>query len=170
MKRWIGSMGLVVVCACTQPDPAPNGSNDPDILVSSADAPPRTSPATSPSATPSAPETGTAVSTLAGEWRVAGIDGDGFDADHALTLSASDKAIDFDPDCAGADRQYAIDGLAFRARIDPAERDQPVCEIGLPAGTAEMWRAIDAATRIERTPSNGVLLSGGGHSVLLFSQ
>jgi hypothetical protein len=31
-------------------------------------------------------------------------------------------------------------------------------------------RALDAAQTVERTPQNGILIAGGGHSLLLFSQ
>jgi hypothetical protein len=40
----------------------------------------------------------------------------------------------------------------------------------LPTGLTEAFRAIDSATEVGRTPENGVLISGGGHSLLLFSQ
>ncbi len=45
-----------------------------------------------------------------------------------------------------------------------------VCAIGLPLRLTEVGRAIRNAVTIERAQQNGVLLSGGGHSVLLFSQ
>lgn len=45
-----------------------------------------------------------------------------------------------------------------------------VCEIGYPPEVPQIWQAMDAADTIERTADNGVLISGGGRSVLLFSQ
>jgi len=46
----------------------------------------------------------------------------------------------------------------------------PVCAIGLPPRINEVTRAIDNATTIGRTANNGAEISGGGHSLLLFSQ
>ena len=35
---------------------------------------------------------------------------------------------------------------------------------------APVWSALDAADALERTPANGILISGNGRSVTLFSQ
>lgn len=167
MTRLVVLAGLALANACTAPLPEP----DPDTPVSSDD-----TPAASPAPTgarspkPASVGSGSEVATLEGEWRVAGIDGEDFDEDYGIALSATRDAILFSPSCAGADRQYAIDGARFRAWVADADQQKAICEIGLPPGMYDMWRAIDAANRIERTASNGVLLSGGGHSLLLFSQ
>lgn len=116
------------------------------------------------------------VASLEGEWRVAGIDGQPLDQPVGLALSASADEIWWAPRCAQFERSYAIDGTRLavssarwaKARA-PADRPPP-CAIGLPSGLTEVFRAIDSATQVRRTPENGVLLSGGGHSLLLFSQ
>lgn len=158
---------LAAACAAPAPEPEPN----PDTAVSSADAPAPTSSATSPTAAPTAEPaaSGTKVATLEGEWRVAGIDGGGFNEPYGIALSADTQKIWWEPACAGQDRHYTIEGLRFEP-TNPDVGIRTVCEIGLPERLPDVWRAIDAADRIERTASNGVLLSGGGHSVLLFSQ
>ncbi len=159
---------LLLMSACTAPEPA----SDPDTPVSSADAPTATPTATAPTGTPTPTPTatGTQVATLAGEWRVAGIDGADFNEEYGIALSATGDIIRFNPSCAGPNRRYDIDGYRFRAWVSEKDKQKAICEIGLPEGLIRMWRAIDAADRIERTASNGVHLSGGGHSVLLFSQ
>lgn len=116
--------------------------------------------------------------TLAGEWKVAAIDGKDFNENYGLALSGSAREIWWNPRCAGMARSYTIAGTALT--IAPALRQgpppragdppAPVCAIGLPQRLPEVVRALDAASRIERTPSNGILISGGGHSLLLFSQ
>lgn len=119
-----------------------------------------------------------AVDSLAGEWRVAGIDGIPLDEPYGIALSASGHEIWWRPRCAGVVRGYAIDGLRFaagpaRSAASPPVQGVPapvVCAIGPPPRLTDVSRALDAATRIERTPQNGVLLSGGEHSLLLFSQ
>lgn len=165
--------GVLLACACAAPEPATDAAGDPDTPVSSADTPapaPAPMPAPMPTPSPTAPGTSSQVATLAGEWRIAAIDEADFNEDYALTLSAGGDTLRFDPSCAGPDRAYTIEGYRFRARVAEKDKMKAICEIGLPEGLTRMWRAIDAADRIERTASNGVLLSGGGHSVLLFSQ
>ena len=117
------------------------------------------------------------VATLAGEWRVAAIDGRDFDEPYGLALSADAEEIWWAPRCAGLVRTYRITGS--RLTIGPAkgtrtprpgEPGPAVCAIGRPPRIDEVTRAIDSATAIRRTASNGVELSGGGHSLLLFTQ
>jgi hypothetical protein len=144
-------------------------------------------PAPEPQATaaPPAPSPPTAVSSLpapaslAGEWRIAGIDGKDFNEPYGLGLSGDDMEIWWEPRCAGIGRGYAIKGNTVRfgwaasrgAQPKPGEQGlTPVCTIGLPERLAEVTRALDSATTIVRTPSNGIEISGGGHSLLLFSQ
>lgn len=118
-----------------------------------------------------------AVTTLAGEWKVAAIDGEDFNEPHGIALSADDREIWWAPRCAGLVRSYAIRGAQLRIgpalgahRPRPGEPPPPVCAIGLPPRINEVSRAIDSATTVRRTPANGIELSGGGHSLLLFSQ
>jgi len=114
------------------------------------------------------------VTTLAGEWRVAGIDGRSFDEPYGLALSADDKAIWWAPRCAGFDRPYTLSGTTVRfgppggsaARSGPAVR----CLPAIPARLDEVFRALDSADRAVRTPANAIEISGGGHSLTLFSQ
>lgn len=122
------------------------------------------------------------VATLSGEWRVAAIDGISYDESVGLALSADAEEIWWEPRCAAIVHPYRIEGFVFRARNiapSPASTAGPdglprpaplICTIGPLPHVAEVSRAIRKATRIERTEQNGVLLSGGGHSLLLFSQ
>jgi hypothetical protein len=136
------------------------------------------SPAPSPPETQAeAPPSAAAVTTLAGEWRVAAIDGKNFNEPYALALSGDAEEIWWAPRCAGLVRSYRIDGTGIR--IGPAKGLQPrapgaptppVCAIGLPPRIDEVTRALDSATAIRRTPANGVEISGDGRSLLLFSQ
>ncbi len=145
--------GLLAACS---PPPA-GDSAAPDVIV--------TRPEPSPPASAVA-----APTTLAGEWRVAGIDGRDFNETYGLALSASETEIWWEPRCAGRVRGYAIDSGRIRIAPAPGAPPAPVCEIGVPGRLDEVVRAFDAATAVVRTPSNGIEISGGGHSVLLFSQ
>ncbi|MCA1660881.1 MAG: hypothetical protein LC648_01440 [Novosphingobium sp.] len=120
-------------------------------------------------AKPADPIPPTAPTTLAGEWRVAGIDGAPFDEPYGLGLSADDRKIWMEPRCAGIVRSYRITG----ARIvigPPPDPQTAVCAIGMPPRTDDVLRALDNADTIRRTPQNGIELSGGRRSLTLFSQ
>ena len=113
--------------------------------------------------------------TLKGEWRVAGIDGADFNEPYGLALSGSDRELWWEPRCAAIARSYRIDGagIAFGPALGappPGGPTQAVCTIAPPPRIAEVLRAIDAATSVTRTANNGIEISGGGHSLLLFSQ
>ena len=157
MKAWLLALGLLTG-ACQPQDTA-----DKRLLQ-----PPNPSPAQSVPAL---------VASLAGEWRVAGVDGRAFDEPAGIALSADAEEIWWAPRCAGMIRTYLIQGNAFSTGPHkgfvprkPGEPTPPVCAIGLPARFHEVVRAIDAATMIRRTANNGIELSGGGRSLLLFSQ
>ena len=116
------------------------------------------------------------VETLAGEWRVVGIDGVALD-DQAMDLKADDSAIWWEPRCAGVAQPYRIVNARFIPVEYPAPPPPPpgaeapppraVCAIGLPTRLPDAMAALGAADRIEGARSDTVLISGGGHSVTL---
>lgn len=155
MNARLSLICLVVVAACSpapdaEPEPAPSSlSAGPSV----ADIP------------PVAP-----VGKLAGEYRVAGINGEEIDAPFGLALSASDQRIIFDGPCGGYAWDYQLE--ATRIKTARAVSPDPAC-----LATArihhlvfDLAAALDASTQAGRTPSNGIELSGGGKSVTLYSQ
>lgn len=164
------SLLLVLAClaGCSGPTPEADGTGGTETGAETA-----TSIA-KPAPVPTQP----APTTLTGEWRVAGIDGKDFNENYGLALSASEREIWWAPRCAGIVRSYTIDGASIRFTLPagsdtasaPGAPPPPVCANGLPPRLNEVIRALDAASTITRTPSNGIQISGGGHSVLLFSQ
>lgn len=116
-----------------------------------------------------AQQVGVPVASLAGAWRVAGIDGRSFDEPVGLSLTGDDQQLWWEPRCAGMARAYRIEGqrITFASTQPPGS---PVCDIGLPPRLDEVIRAMDGAVSVSRTPNNGVLISGPAHSVTLFSQ
>ncbi|MXO70305.1 hypothetical protein [Alteraurantiacibacter buctensis] len=160
---------LLLLAACSQSAPAPPAD------APGSDAPPADAPTADqrPSAAPLA-----AIATLAGEWRVAGIDGRPLDQPVGLTLSATGQEIWWDPRCAGLTRSYSIDGLRISTgpALDaspptpPGAPPAPVCAIGLPPHIVNVFRALDEADTVGRTLENGVAISGPRHSVLMFRQ
>ena len=144
---------------------------------------PAPSPALSPTAIATAPANSaaparpTAPTTLAGEWRVAGIDGAPFDEPYGLALSADHRRIWWEPQCAGVARGYRIVDGRITVGPDPdlpprrpGDATRAVCAIGLPERLDDVMRALDGAETIRRTPQNGIEISGGGHGLTLFSQ
>ena len=137
-------------------------------------------PADTEAGTPSPVSDGVPVASLAGEWRVAGVDGREIAGNVGIALSGDAEAIWWEPRCAGVVVRYRIEGLRFAVLRAPSPETvptagtvppaRPVCTIMPPPDVPAIATALRAATRIERLASNGILLSGGGHSVLLFSQ
>ena len=111
------------------------------------------------------------ITTLAGEWRVAGIDGKPVAGPVGLALRGNRSKIWWEPSCAGLLRRYTI--RASRISISGYRKDEAptlICLIAPPREMADVFAVLDAAKRIRRTENNGVEISGGGHSLLLFSQ
>jgi hypothetical protein len=159
----------VLASACGEAR-VPSAGND----VTRADALPSPAiaqPVAAPPVKSPPPDVANAEVVLAGAWRVAGIDAKPLEADYGIALSASDHYIWWEPGCAGQGRFFTVTGNRFRHVPTPDPTiAQRLCEIAPPLELAAIWRAIEHADRIERTPQNGILISGGGHSVLLFSQ
>ncbi len=114
------------------------------------------------------PNEATAIG-LAGEWRVAELNGKEIDKPYAIALSANDEKIWWEPSCALQYREYSIRGRLFIARA-AAPSKSAVCDIAYPDELPQIWAALDASKTIERTPANGVRISGDELSVTLFSQ
>ena len=115
------------------------------------------------------------ITTLAGDWRVAGIDGKSLDGPYGLALHGDEEEFWWEPRCARVVRSYQIRGqtIAFtrpNGMPAPGSPTLPVCAIALPPQLGEVIDILDASTTISRTASNGVQIAGAGHSVILFSQ
>lgn len=117
-----------------------------------------------PSASP------TPVGSLVGEYRVAGIDGEALDLPFAMTLSIDERSIVNEGVCGGDAWDYRLEGSELE--LTRTRRPDPEClaTVRVYPEVLHLPAAIDAATRAERTPSNAIELSGGGHSVTLYSQ
>ena len=111
---------------------------------------------------------------LRGEWRLAGIDGKPFDAPYGIAIHVGEDRIDFD-NCQQVAWRYGYEAPDIRIErtlaitVDTNPKPAP-CAVAFAPGIAAMVAAIDAARQVERTPENGVRLSGGGHSLTLFRQ
>ena len=105
--------------------------------------------------------------SLAGEYRVAGIDDRELDAPVGVAVSISDTTIELEP-CAGYAWTYIFQARRLATKRIPVSAEHSNCRV-----TPEVHRvgvALAEATAVTRTASNGLDFRGGGRSVLLFSQ
>lgn len=167
MRYWntalIGAAAMLAACQPAQPP------------VTSAES---VTPPTSGQAKGDAPDM--ALTSLVGEYRVAGIDGTEVGGGIGLALTVTDTLIWFDPRCAGFNWTYTF--AQGRLTTDRPQKPRPagapytagpmapVCKIGVHPEQQRLATALDAVIDARRTPSNGIELSGGGHSLTLYSQ
>ena len=117
-------------------------------------------------AVPAEPPAIASAAELAGEYRVAGIDGSEIDLPHAVTASIDVERIHLTSDCVNLAWSYRFEGERLVTEQAPAES----CARGFDATERALLAALDVADAVHRTPANAVELSGGGHAVTLFSQ
>lgn len=123
-------------------------------------------PAEVPTTTPPANVAVTEAGELVGEYRVAGVDGEALNAPVGVAVSINKTTISLLP-CAGYVWRYTYAAGKLETEPAPGPSDTlcaPTREV------AAVGAALNGANRVARTPSNGLEFSGGGHSVLLFSQ
>lgn len=113
---------------------------------------------------------------------MAGIDGADPELAMVLTVSGGEQILDWQPGCAQLMHRYWIDGTRFSAArirhfvtdeaVDAARNPlfAPPCLIALPPGLEDAMVVVEMADTIERTPENGIRLSGNGRRITLFSQ
>ena len=164
----------LALAACGQ---VPDGQPEPEQMQAEAPRDARPSSSGDAFAAPEGSQRIAAVGDLVGEYRVAGIDGAGLQADFGIAVSIDGPMLSYEPTCAGFVWTIAEDAGAFTFTRSPGfgPTRQPdgtiaVCAVAVPPEMERLGAAVDAARRAWRTPANGVLLEGGGRSVLLFSQ
>lgn len=145
------ALATIVLPAC-QPDAGP-----PD--------PAPTAPASAASGAAPPPSAESRVS-LAGEYRVAGVDGQDVNLPHAITVSVTGTVIRYASQCVGGMWSYRQDGNAIELERIPTE----ACERSLYPEEAAIETVFANSATVSRTASNGLQVEGGGHSLTLFSQ
>lgn len=144
------------------------------VLLSGCEAKPEVTAAEPPSGAQSSPITSARPPNPAvaaterltpGEYRVAGADGADINLAHAITLTITPDEIRLASQCFTPRWTWRYAGEVLEtARIPEAmcERTRYPAELAAEAVFAQ-------PENIERTPANGIEISGGGHSLLLFS-
>lgn len=103
---------------------------------------------------------------LAGEYRVAGIDGQDVNLPHGITASITDNRIEVQSDCIRFAWSYRFEDRLLVTEQAPVAS----CRRALLAEERALSEAVEAADVVRRTPANGIELSGSGRSVTLFAQ
>lgn len=104
--------------------------------------------------------------SLVGEYRVAGVDGRDVDLPHAITLSITAETIRYTSQCVGGTWRYRREG----DRLVTQEVPLAVCQRALYPEEEAIDALFAAGPTFRRTEANGIELSGGGHTVTVFSQ
>lgn len=134
-------------------------------------------PASASSATPLADAPVTA--TLAGEWRVASVDGREAATPMPLRMKAGDQIAQWEPECAQLMFRYTVSGQDFRAHqvryhveqgADPREVVRMPCAMGLPPGLESAMAAMTAGRSVERVSDDVLRVSGNGRDLTLERQ
>jgi hypothetical protein len=148
-----GSLVLLVVllAACNRAD----------------DPPPPAEPAAAPAPAPA--ESGEPILSperLAGEYRVAGVGGEGIDLPYGISVSITHDRLHLTADCVNVEWAYLlVDGKMQTARV-PTEG----CARGLNDTEEALVEAFDGTERVARTPANGYEFTGRGPTATLFTQ
>ena len=103
---------------------------------------------------------------LAGDYRVAGIDGADVNLPHGITASIADERIDVQSGCIRFAWTYRFEEQLLVTEQAPVAS----CRRALLPEERTLAEAMEAADVVRRTPANGIEFSGSGHSLLLFGQ
>ena len=103
---------------------------------------------------------------LVGEYRIAGVDGEGIDLPYGITASITAARIVVSADCVRMEWTYRFEGAVLVTERTPTAG----CKRGLNEVEQAIGEAFDAATQVALDTSNGYEFAGGGHTVTLFTQ
>jgi hypothetical protein len=123
-----------------------------------------------PSAAPSLDEGGEPIASpeqLAGEYRVAGVGGEGIDLPYGISASITANTIHLTADCVNVEWGYVMDADGSLATLRvPTEG----CARGLNPTEEALVEAFDGAENVSRNRANGYEFSGRGPTATLFTQ
>lgn len=155
----------LALAACQSPEetPAPASDGDPPAATASPSAGPFP-----PTSAPGSVAEGAIVSAaeLVGEYRIPGADGQDINLPHGISAIIDETTIRVSADCLNFAWDYRFEGSRLVTESTPVAS----CRRGLLPEEEAVRAAFDAAEGVRRLPSNGIEFSGGGRSVLLFSQ
>lgn len=160
------ALSLLALGACAPATEEPVGESTAAQRSPSATTAATATPSPSEPLPQTPPVNALAAGELPGEYRIAGVDGGDINLPHAITASIRQGRIRVVAGCVNALWEYTYAAGRLATKREPVV----TCQRGLYPEEEAVFAAIDAAERATRTPANGIELSGGGHSVTLFSQ
>lgn len=101
---------------------------------------------------------------------MAGIDDAPVDAPFGLALSVTAERIIFEGPCGGYAWDYRLEGRALQTTQRRSPDPACIATARIHPLVFRLGAALDAVRSAGRDASNAVVLSGGGHSVTLYSQ
>ena len=152
----ISALLALAVAACGQADDAETAGTAPVTPAATA----------TPVSTAPAPDLIASAESLAGEYRVAAVDGADINLPHGISASIAADRINVTSDCIRFAWSYRFEsGVVTTERVP-----RPSCRRALLPEEEAIAAAFDNAGMVRRTPANAVEFSGGGRSVTMFGQ
>ena len=159
--------------AC-QPDAVSHSSSSETLEMPPAAAPATPTPSEAgaamnpevPATSPATADPGSAPDSLVGEYRIAGVDGEGIDLPFGISASISADRIRVSSQCV----RFAWSYSYAKGALSTEQAPTLSCQRGLYPEEEAIEAAFDAATQVRITSANGYEFTGGGHEVTLFTQ
>lgn len=111
---------------------------------------------------------GRTVSSITGEWRVAGANDEALNQSFGMAASIDEREIRIESQCVVMIWSYRLDDGVI-VTMPPATPPE-VCQRERTPDELAVERAMAGANRVERLPSQALLFSGPGGSVSMFTQ
>ena len=139
----------------------------PTLVEGPTTSPAAEAPTVAPSEAAAANVAITEVESLAGEYRIAGVDGRDIDLPHGITARIDDTGIIVESGCVMMSWVWFFeDGRLVTEQLFPRES----CGRKLLPEEEAIAAAFNGATHVARTPANGIEFAGENGAVLLFGQ
>ena len=158
------SLAWLAACAPATEETAQEGIGTPELPAPTATGTGTVRPLPAPGS--AQPANAVAAAELPGEYRVAGVDGADINLPYGISASIREGRIHVVSDCVNLAWDYTYANGELETTRVPVES----CARGLTREEEAIAAALESAEQAVRTPANGIELSGGGHSVTLFSQ
>ncbi len=159
MRAQMLFMAAALALGACQPVAEPESAETEAPASANTEAPASADTEATPSAISSSAE-------LAGEYRLAGINGEDFNEPIGVAVSITSDRIDFVGSCVFTHWTYRFEGEQIVTQME----EGPTCRRALAPWETTARDALSAAQSVSRTPSNGILIDGPGGSLTLFSQ
>ncbi len=121
------------------------------------------------------PAADSGVTSIVGDWRLAGIDGADPDWPFGVAVSIDATKIAIQAPCSPMDWNYRYDGagglaIEKESEMAVAINESMQCVDGPLVEERTLFGLFNGFTRVSANPDGSIMLAGRGHDVTLFSQ